>query len=33
MISEVCNGKIKKKLDIFNKVEDKLAINLVYKLL
>lgn len=33
MISEVCNGKIKRKTDIFNKVEDKDAVDLLYKLL
>lgn len=33
MVSEVCNGKIRKKTDIFSKVEDKTAIDLIYKLL
>jgi hypothetical protein len=33
MISEVCNGKIKKKVDIFSKIEDKQAVDLLYKLL
>ncbi len=29
----MCNGKIKKKNDIFSKVEDKLAVDLIYQLL
>lgn len=33
MISEVCHGKIKKKIDYFNKCEDKKAVDLIYKLL
>jgi hypothetical protein len=33
MVSEVCNGKIKKKIDIFNKIDDKQAVDLLYKLL
>lgn len=33
MIAEVCNGKIKKRTDILNKIEDKSAVDLIYKLL
>ena len=33
MVAEICNGKIKKKLDIFTKVQDKQAVDLIYKLL
>jgi hypothetical protein len=33
MVLEVCNGKIKKRTDIFSKVEDKQAVDLLYKLL
>lgn len=33
MISEISNGKIKKRTDIFSKVEDKNCIDLIHKLL
>jgi serine/threonine protein kinase len=33
MISEVCNGKIKKKTDLLSKIDDKTAVDLINKLL
>lgn len=33
MIAEVCNGKLKKRIDILHKIEDKSAVDLIYKLL
>ena len=33
MIAEVVNGKIRKKVDILAKIQDKVAIDLIYKLL